>query len=100
MEEEKVISEEVSETKIEEVIETISENPTEEITVEQPVVKEMPPMETVEEPFGRELDREGLDQLNSEQLQRYSICHPDRCPNAGRPMPHSPHVPLYPTDWC
>lgn len=31
---------------------------------------------------------------------RYWICDPNRCPNAGRPRPHSPHVSLYPTDYC
>lgn len=110
MEEEKIASEEISEVPIveevpqeisvEEMIETVIENPTEEVVVEKSMIEEVAPMETLEDSYGRELDREGLDHLNAEQLQRYSICHPDRCPNVGRPMPHSPHVPLYPTDWC
>ena len=65
-----------------------------------PSVEEVSPMETLEDSYGRELNREELDQLTAEQIQRYSICHPNRCPNVGLPMPHSPHVPLYPTDWC
>lgn len=105
MEEEKIASEEITEVgavgvgendtpPAEEGIGILIDNPIEE------VITEMPPMENLEEPYGRELSREELDQLTAEQVQRYSICHPDRCPNAGLPMPHRPHTPLYPTDWC
>lgn len=72
-----------------------------EESIDLVIEPEMPKTDNPEdEMFGRELTSEELDQLNAEQRQRYSICHPDRCPNVGRPMPHTPHVPLYPTDWC
>lgn len=48
----------------------------------------------------QELSEEQSLKLSDEQSQAYSRCHPVYCPNYGRPMPHSPHVPLYPTNWA
>lgn len=30
---------------------------------------------------------------------RYEICAPN-CPKLGQKYPHSPHISLYPTDYC
>lgn len=46
-----------------------------------------------------ELSEEEVLKFDPEQAEFYSRCHPD-CPNFGRPMPHSPHKPLYPTYWA
>lgn len=48
----------------------------------------------------QELSEEEVNKLDEVKTARYSRCHPIYCPNYGRPMPHTPHVPLYPTDWC
>lgn len=38
-------------------------------------------------------------QEETEFPTRTEICAPN-CPNVGRPSPHTPHISLYPTDWC
>lgn len=39
--------------------------------------------------------------MSEQSTQLFSRCHPIRCPYAYLwPLPHSPHVPLYPSDWC
>lgn len=48
----------------------------------------------------KELTEAELAMLTPEQVEAYSRCHPIYCPHYGEPMPHKPHTPLYPTQWC
>lgn len=58
---------------------------------------------TVEQLKGVIIELLKVQQVPEEEVQRFSRCHPIRCPLAWMwPMwhPTPPHVPLYPTDWA
>lgn len=74
----------------------IEENPT--TPLQEEVMKIL--VEFYDKSKHQELSEEEFSKLNEFQSARYSACHPIYCPNYGRPMPHYPHVPLYPTYWC